>query len=518
MSFSKVVSSTEMKGLEKETFLAGVSSKSLMEKAGISISNRIAQIVGHGTILTLIGPGKNGGDGLIAATHLKDSGFQSKVLMISEISEIKLYEKAEESGVELYKFSNPQDQNLLIKKLLEESDLILDAIYGIGLNRPIAQPVSSLIESVNHFRTTHPDKKIVALDIPSGLNPDSGIADKTTLKADITLSIGFVKIGLCSPDGAFFGGRNEILDIGISKKNTEDPQSSIISKELVSSKLPPRPANSHKGTFGHTLIIGGSTNFIGAVSLAAIGAQRTGSGLTTIATPESIYPIVSSHLKEAIYLPLTENPKIKFATNALSLIQKNLRNYNSILIGCGLGLSQNSNELTKCLLLEHDLLGIPLVVDADALNTLSEIENWHKNIPEYSILTPHPGEMARLIGKTAKEVQLDRVNICRSYSSKWGCIVVLKGAFTVIASPNGDIWISLFSNPNLATAGTGDILAGIIAGLLAQRMDPIDAAIAGVYLHGFSAELAISKKISSGMIASDLLSHIPIAMNQIKTE
>ena len=436
-------------------------------------------------------------------------------LTISEVAGTKLYENAKESGVDFYELGNSKEQNLLIDKLLTESDLILDAIYGIGLNKSITHPVSSLIESVNRVRENHSDKKIVALDIPSGLNPDSGMADKTTIKADITLSLGLTKLGLCSPNGIIFGGRNEIIDIGISTIASKGTFSSIISKELASSKLPLRPLNSHKGTFGHTLIIGGSTNFTGAVSLAAMGAQRAGAGLTTIATPESIYPIVSSHVKEAIYLPLTENPEIEFASNAFTSIQRNLKNYTSILIGCGLGLSKNSRELTKNILLEDQLPKIPLVIDADALNILSENPNWYQKIARHSILTPHPGEMARLTGKTIKEIEFDRVNICRSYAIKWGCIVILKGAFTVIGSPNGSTWISLLANPNLATAGTGDILAGIVSGLLAQKVESLDAAISGVYLHGLSAEMANPEYVSSGIIASDLLPHIPRAMSQI---
>lgn len=514
-SFSKIVSSNEMKRLEKETFRTGVTSEMLMKKAGISVSRRVAEILGHGTILSLIGPGKNGGDGLIAATHLKNLGFRSLGLTISEVAGTKLYEIAKESGVDFYELGNYKDQNLLIDKLLTESDLILDAIYGIGLNKSITPPVSSLIESVNRVRENHSDKKIVALDIPSGLNPDSGIADKSTIKADITLSLGLTKLGLCSTNGIIFGGRNEIIDIGISTIDSKGAFSSIISKELVSPKLPIRPLSSHKGTFGHTLIIGGSTNFTGAVSLATIGAQRAGAGLTTMAIPESIYPIVSSHVKEAIYLPLTENPEIEFASNAFTLIQRNFKNYTSILIGCGLGLSKNSRELTKNILLEDQLPEIPLVIDADALNILSENPNWHQKITRYSILTPHPGEMARLTGKPIKEIEFDRVNICRSYAIKWGCIVILKGAFTVIGSPNGSTWISLFANPSLATAGTGDILAGIVSGLLAQKVEPLDAAISGVYLHGLSAEMANPEHGYSGIIASDLLPIIPKAMSQI---
>lgn len=513
---SKIVSSSEMKNLERETFRNGVTSKLLMEKAGTSVSKRIAEILGHGTILTLIGPGKNGGDGLIAATHLKKLGFRSMAITTSELTGTKLCENAQKSGVDLYELGNYKKQILLIEKLLTESDLILDALYGIGLNKPITPPVSLLIESVNRIKNAHSSKKIVALDIPSGLNPDTGIADKTTIKADITLSLGFTKLGLCSPDGVVFAGRNEIIDIGISTSETKSPISSIISKKLVSSKLPFRTLNSHKGTFGHSLIIGGSKNFTGAVSLAAIGAQRAGSGLTTIATPESIFPIVASHLKEAIYLPLTDNTETEFVSNAITSIQMNIKKYTSVLIGCGLGLSENSRELTKTILLKKNLPEIPLVIDADALNILSENQNWHQKIPKNSILTPHPGEMARLSGKTIKEIELDRVNICKSYATKWNCIVILKGAFTVISSPNGNIWISLFANPNLATAGTGDILAGIITGLLAQKIEPLDAAISGVYLHGLSAEMANPENTSSGIIASDILPYIPIAINQIK--
>ena len=289
-----------------------------------------------------------------------------------------------------------------------------------------------------------------------------------------------------------------------------------ITVEWVRSVLPRRPLEANKGTFGRVLLVAGSINYIGAAYLACSGAIRVGAGLVTLATPASLLPILASKLTEVTYLPLPESSPGVLSTRAARQVKQELADYNVLLIGCGLGQRPATVGLIKSVLLGEAAKLPPTVLDADGLNALAGIPDWWRKLTDNVILTPHPGEMARLAAVSVEKVQSDRAGIAKKMAEKWHKTIVLKGAYTVIATPDGQAKINNVANPGLATAGTGDVLSGVIAGLLAQGLTLPDAASCGVYLHAEAGELVKEKLGDAGMIASDLLPVLPLAIKKLK--
>jgi NAD(P)H-hydrate epimerase len=288
----------------------------------------------------------------------------------------------------------------------------------------------------------------------------------------------------------------------------------LITTEQAKTILPKRPLNANKGSFGKVLIAAGSINYVGAAYLACSGAMRVGAGLVTLATATSLQPIMAAKLTEVTYLPLPESQPGIVSPQAAKLIEQQFSQYNVLLLGCGLGRIQSAIEFTSAVLFKQELPA--LVLDADALNTLATIPKWWQQLTNDAILTPHPGEMARLSGLSVAEIQSDRIGAAKKLAQEWHKTIVLKGAFTVIATPEGDSRVSPFANPGLASAGTGDVLAGAIAGLVAQGLSLSDAAAIGVYLHGKAGKLVKNRLGDTGMIATDLLPALPLAIKQLK--
>ena len=297
------------------------------------------------------------------------------------------------------------------------------------------------------------------------------------------------------------------------------PAAALITAEWVKSVLPKRPIEANKGTFGKVLVVAGSVNYTGAAYLACSGAIRVGAGLVTLATAASLQPILASKLTEVTYLPLPETSLGIISSEAARMVERELNNYNVLLMGCGLGQHPATVNFIKSLLFGEAVRLPPTVLDADALNALagpSDEGDWWRKLTDNAILTPHPGEMARLAGVSVEEVQSDRVGIAKKMAQKWHKTVVLKGAYTIIATPDGQARINNIANPGLATAGTGDVLSGVIAGLLAQGLASEDAAVCGVYLHAEAGEIVKEKLGDAGMIASDLLPVLPLAIKKLK--
>jgi NAD(P)H-hydrate epimerase len=311
-------------------------------------------------------------------------------------------------------------------------------------------------------------------------------------------------------------GTITVVDIGIPSYLAENITTEYISSEWASSVLPARPPEANKGSFGRVLVIGGSINYIGAAYLACSGAIRVGAGLVTLATAGSLQPILASKLTEATYLPLPESRPGTISSEAAKLIQQQFDQYNVIVLGCGLGQSQSAINLVKSILLRSKAALPALVLDADALNILAQTPKWWEQLTIDAILTPHPGEMARLAGMTVDGVQSDRSGIARKVADRWHKTIVLKGAHTVVAAPDGQSKISPTANPGLASAGTGDVLTGVIAGLVAQGLSLFDAAACGVYLHAEAGEMVKAKLGDAGMIATDLLPALPLVIKQLK--
>ena len=512
----KVVTADQMRQIESRSEDAGVSTDTLMENAGLAVARTARRMLGPLTgvsVLALIGPGNNGADGLVTARHLQRWGANVTAYLCRErqTPDPKL-EAAIAAGVSV--IPAPGDPNIpRLKAALSSSHLVIDAILGTGRARPIEGVFKHILAALREARSNNHGLHLLAVDLPTGLNSDTGEVDPSCVPSDLTVSLGYPKRGHLAFPGADFTGILETADIGIPPGLDSDVNLDLINRDWAANALPARPANSHKGTYGRAMIVAGSRNFLGAAYLAASAAGRVGAGLVTIAIPEGLVPSVASKSIEPTFLPLPESRPGIVANNAAQLILDSLRGYNSLLVGCGLGQAAETRRMAESLLLSSASLP-PTVVDADGLNTLAQVPDWWKQWPTDAILTPHPGEMARLTGASA---QSDRLEITHQSASAWNKTVILKGAYTVVATPNGDAMLSPYSNPGLATAGTGDVLAGAIVGLLSQGANLADAASLGVCLHGEAGERIRSSLGDTGMLASDLLPELPKVIQNLRS-
>lgn len=514
----KIVTADQMRRIEDRSEEMGVSKDALMEQAGLETARYIrrmqAPLFGAPTV-ALVGPGNNGGDGLVAARHLHRWGARVGVYICRDrrFPDPKL-DIVNDLGIPVIAASN-DDGLLRLQRLLNTAHLVVDAVLGIGRIRPLEGTVRDILLLLNEAKARRPDMTTLAIDVPSGMNADSGDADPVCPDMDITLSMGYPKTGHYAYGAAARIGVLDIVDIGLPDGVDDDVSLSLLTNAGARALLPMRPSDAHKGSFGRTMVVAGSLNYIGAAYLAGSAATRVGSGLVTIALPASIQTAVAGKAIEPTYLPLAESsPGIALpsaASNALCALD----NYNSLLIGCGMGQSPHMQGFIEGVLYSETRLP-PTVVDADGLNTLAHTPHWWERFSHAAILTPHPGEMARLTGMSTGQVQADRIDIATEFAARWNKIVVLKGANTVVAYPDGRAMLSPFANPGLATAGTGDVLAGSIAGLLSQGVPSENAAALGVYLHGMAGENVRDRLGDTGMVASDLLPELPMAIRTLR--
>jgi len=517
----KILSTNQIRQVEQDCANIGLPPSKLMENAGKAVAEEVKNILGNikkKSILILIGPGNNGGDGLVAARHLHNWGAKVTLFLFSERPpDDQNFTLIQECGLNCLNVT--EDENLdKLEDLLPSSNAVIDAIFGTGRIRPFHSILKKALDKVSSAKKNQPALRIIALDLPSGLNADTGAVDPACLYADNTITLGFPKTGLLKSPGAERAGKITVADIGIPAYLADQVTSELITNQWVRSVLPQRPLQANKGSFGRVLVIAGSINYIGAAYLACSGALRVGTGLVTLATPMTLQPILASKLTEVTYLPLPEAHHGIISPSAARLIHQNLSDYKALLLGCGLGQSRAAMEFVEDTLLRMRAIPLPLVLDADALNTLARIPNWCQRLTDNAILTPHPGEMARLAGTSVEAVQLDRLGIAKRLALEWHKTIVLKGAHTVIAAPDGRTKICPIANPGLASAGTGDVLSGVIVGLVAQGLSLFDAASGGVFLHGEAGEMVKSQLGDAGMIATDLLPALPLVIKKLKEE
>jgi hydroxyethylthiazole kinase-like uncharacterized protein yjeF len=516
----KILTVSQTRRLEEACAEIGLPGEKLMENAGLAVAGEVKRILGstdQGHILFLVGPGNNGGDGLVAARHLHDWGAQVTVYLLgrraADDPNLELVRERDISCVEAAKDEGLSQFN----QSLASADAVVDALFGTGTARPFSGNILSVLERVNEAKKRRPRWRIIALDLPSGLNADSGAVDPATLYADYTITLGTPKPGLFNFPGAERVGKLTVADIGMPENLAKEATSEYLTGELVRSVLPERPLQANKGSFGRVLVVAGSMKYIGAAYLACSGAIRVGAGLVTLATTPTLQSILAAKLTEVTYLPLPESRPGVVAPEAARLISQQLEGYNVLLMGCGMGQSQAAVKLVRTILLAKQRGELPaLVLDADALNTLADTPKWWQPLTTDAVLTPHPGEMARLTGMSVPEIQADRLGVAKKWAVEWNKTVVLKGAYTVIASPDGRAVISPVANPGLASAGSGDVLTGVIAGLTAQGLPLFEAAACGVYLHGEAGERVKERLGDAGMIASDLLPELPLVIKNLK--
>ena len=514
----KIVTADEMRRIEDRSEEMGVSKDALMERAGLEsaryIRRRFSPLFGV-PIVVLVGPGNNGGDGLVVARHLHRWGARVSVYICRDrrVPDPKLDIV---NGLGIPVISASGDDGLRrLRGLLDTAHVVVDAVLGIGRLRPLEGTVRDILLMLAETKTARADISTVAIDVPSGMDADSGDADPACPAVDITLSMGYPKVGHYAYTAASRIGRLDTVEIGLPDGVDGDVPLSLMTDGNMRPMLPLRPSDSHKGSFGRTMVVAGSLNYIGAAYLAGSAATRVGSGLVTIALPASIQMAVAGKATEPTYLPLEESsPGVALPSSASDVLEA-LGDYNSLLIGCGMGQAADMQGFIEGVLLSDEQLP-PTVVDADGLNTLARTQNWWEQFTDVAVLTPHPGEMARLTGMSTGQVQADRIGVAVESAKLWNKIVVLKGAHTIVAYPDGRAMVSPFANPGLATAGTGDVLAGSIAGLLSQGVSLEDAAALGVYLHGLAGECVRSRLGDTGMVASDLLPELPLAIKAMR--
>jgi hydroxyethylthiazole kinase-like uncharacterized protein yjeF len=515
----KVLTVEQMRQVEEVCAKIGLPTNELMENAGKAVAEDVKRILGtidEQHILIMVGPGNNGGDGLVAARHLHDWGAKVSLYLPNQRPpddpNLKL---VQERGITC--IVAEQDENMgRLAELLPSANVVVDAMFGTGTSRPLSGIFQEVLKTISEAQNEQSNLRIIALDLPSGLDADTGAVDPACLYVDDTITLGFPKPGLFNSPGAERAGKITVVDIGIPSYLVETLPVELITEDWARTAIPERPMVANKGTFGKVLVVAGSINYIGAAYLACSGAIRVGAGLVTLATASSLQPILASKLTEVTYLPLPESRPGIISPKAANLIHQELSNYNVLLLGCGLGQSQSVTRFIRDIISRRGAYSLPTVLDADALNVLAKTPGLWQLLTDDAILTPHPGEMSRLAGVSVEEVQSGRVGVAQELAQKWRKTIVLKGAYTVVATPDGQAKISPIANPGLASAGTGDVLSGVIAGLQAQGLTTDDAAALGVYLHAEAGEMVKARLGDTGMIASDLLPEIPLIIKQLK--
>lgn len=547
----KVVTAEEMGSLEKEAVSRGITVAGMMEKAGHAVARVILALKpAPKTVLVLVGPGNNGGDGLVAAYYLLKAGVKVAAYLWKRQAEgDPLVERIVQEGATLA-FAREDNGLKNLQSLLKEADLVVDSLLGTGFRPPVKKDLEAILKALadeREKRLKHLSKAsirsvrapisnpkrhpfIVAVDIPTGVNGTTGEADPAVVPADITVTFGFPKRGHFLFPGAEFTGELLVADIGIPPDLASHIKVELVTPELVRSWLPPRPKGSHKGTFGKVLVVAGSTNYIGAPCLAGLAALRVGAGLVTMAIPGSIHPIIASKLTETTFLLLPCDMG-SIIPDALEILSENWPSYQVMLLGPGLGRDKQTVQFVHQLIRgrwEKGKMGFlgsqevslpplpPMVIDADGLNALADLPRWWEELKGLNVLTPHPGEMSRLCGLASEEVNRRRIDLALEKAAEWKQVIVLKGAYTCIAHPEGSLYINPFANPALATAGSGDVLAGAIAGFMAQGLDPFKAAVVGAYIHSLAGEMVKEEMGDAGPTAGDLLGKLPLAIKRLK--
>ena len=514
----KVLTGAAMKQIDEHVIKnIGLSSLVLMENAGRSVAEILKQRIpklNEKRITVVAGRGNNGGDGLACARHLLNLGADVKIFVLAGAKEELSPEAAtnaailERSGVPVKYVAKGVNK---LSSALARADVVVDAIFGIGVKGAVRGIAERAIGLINRSSA-----RIFSVDLPSGLDADTGHVDGVCVKADLTITLEFPKLGLLLYPGREYVGELVVAEIGYPESVKEAFQSEfeLVSREFVMKTLPARRPYSHKGDYGKVFLIAGSRGMSGAATLAAEAALRSGAGLVYVGIPQSLSPIVERKLTEAVKVPLPD-AEGALAYEALERILPLLKDKDVLAIGPGLSKKNQTARLVKALIrrVPHTL---PLVIDADAINILSEEPKLLKALKAQKVLTPHPGELSRLIKKSVEEIEYDRVRTAQTVAAEFDLIVVLKGVPTVTALPSGNVFINPTGNSGLSSGGSGDVLTGLIAGLIAQGLKPQKAAPTGVYLHGLVADRLKEKTGERAMIAGDLIKEMPTVLKEFE--
>lgn len=488
----------------------GIAVAALMDAAGRRTAQAAAQLLRSrpGRVTVLAGKGNNGGDGFVAARYMAAQGTPVRALLIAPEAEyrgepLRTLKEARAAGVEIM-----APDGDAVGPLLSSTSLIIDALFGTGFRGPARGPAAAFIEAANAS-----EAPILAVDVPSGLDADTGQPEGPCIRARATVTMGLPKVGLLLYPGVELAGEIYVADIGYPQGLVEESTASahLVTSEMVKNLIPRRIPDSHKGTYGRTLIVAGSVGYTGAAVLAALGALRTGAGLVSLAVPQAVYPIIASHVVEAMPRPLPDAGGA-LSEHAAPPLQELAGAADAVAIGPGLSTAAGVRAVVESMLRS----GKPLVIDADALNILAGRAEIIREAAGPVVITPHPGELARLLRSTTTEAILaDRLEAARTAARTLRCVAVLKGAGTVVATPEGEAYINPTGNAGMATGGMGDVLTGAIASLIGQGLRPVQAAWAAVYLHGLAADLIAEERGMAGMLASEVAHRLPAAIERV---
>lgn len=541
----KLVTVAQMRAIEKEADASGLSYAEMMQNAGRGLAellHALGQEHGWDEVTGLVGPGNNGGDTLVALAWVAEAGWRTHAWLLNRKSgHDELVARYLSAGGELTESAGDHDHEIL-NAYLNQSDVLLDGLLGTGIKLPLKKEAARVLEKINILLSEiDPPVFVLAVDCPSGVDCDTGAAAGETIPADLTLTMAAVKHGLLKLPAFEFVGELEVVDIGLPQNldSWQALKTEVADWDRVSALLPERTSASHKGTFGTAFVVAGSAPYTGAALLAGRAAYRIGAGLVTLAVPAPLHAALAGHLPEATWVLLPhENGFI--SEDASDDVMQNLERATTFLIGPGLGDKSSTRTFIENIL---PSIKIPLVIDADGLRHLSQnplsprdvypkgeragrgtepvdvvrAADWHKKLFAPAVLTPHPGEMSALTGLSIPEIQSNRAEIASRYARAWGHVVVLKGAFTVVACPHGRLAIIPVATPALARAGTGDVLAGLIVGLLAQGLEAYDAALAGAFIHAQAGLLAAATLgATASVLASDVLDAIPEVLAELE--
>lgn len=512
----KVATAEQMRTIDRLAWERyGVSGVELMERAGAAVyqeARRLLSERGGSRVLVLCGRGNNGGDGFVAARLLARDGYHPRVLLAGRADALKGDAAVNHRRALLAQVPVVELEDAPVE--LPAADLIIDALLGTGLQSEVTGLFAELIGLINSAGVP-----VLAVDIPSGLDSDTGRPRGACVRADATVTLGLPKVGMVIYPGAEFVGRLVVDDIGLPPPLLEGRvpevplKTNLITRQMVRELLPPLEAETHKGARGTVLVVAGSVGFTGAAVLTCGGALRCGAGLVFLACPRSLNSIYEVKLTEAITRPVPDGDDGRFGAESVEPILAELERADALAMGPGLSTAPCVADMLSQLL---PRVQVPAVLDADALNILAARKDMA--LPRECVLTPHPGEMGRLMGMSAREVQERRLETARSAAEAFGCVVVLKGGATVVAEPGGEAYINPTGNSGMATGGTGDVLTGAVAALMARGLSPLHAAVAGAYIHGLAGDIAAEDLGREGMVAGDLLPRLPLAFRRVREE
>lgn len=507
----KIVTAAQMRAIDERAIQGmGIPGLTLMENAGRGIATLIRDRIFEGDVTgkrvgIVCGRGNNGGDGFVVGRYLAEWRAQVEFFLIGETATVK--GDAETNlkraiKMELFPTQIRDDSPL---PDFTQYDLLVDAIFGTGFRGPISGKAADVVDAM-----VHSDVRIAAVDSPSGLESNNGVVEGSTITAFNTMSLACSKRGQWMWPGRGLVGMLDVVDIGIPPEAvvSENVLLSLITEDFVRASIPERPPDGHKGTFGKSLIVGGSAGMSGAVALAAMACQRCGVGLTYAGVPASLADVIDIKATEPVVLPWPEVGKRRvLALRGLGEIVKAFDNVNAVAIGPGLSRHHETQELVRRLVARRTK---PTVLDADGLNAFEKDQSVLETPSDVPlIITPHVGEMARLLGRSNESVASDRETAAREAAARFGCIAVMKGAPTFVGEPGGQVYLNPTGNSGMASGGVGDVLTGIVASFIAQGIEPLSAALMGVYIHGLAGDFAAADVGERSMVASDMIAALP---------